>query len=123
MRGDGEPLSVAMEVKLFSSRRRHTRCLSDWSSDVCSSDLIEHTPHFLLVATKFSRQLHISISHSGLPHCEIEYRLRSHWRPDGSQSFAPRRFRCFRDLPSAGNPSGDRLLQTIRSLPKRIPLS
>src|SRR5205814_7898123 len=23
----------------FSSSRRHTRCLSDWSSDVCSSDL------------------------------------------------------------------------------------
>src|ERR1035441_2058022 len=23
----------------FSSRRRHTRCLSDWGSDVCSSDL------------------------------------------------------------------------------------
>src|SRR5437899_11582624 len=23
----------------FSSRRRHTSCLSDWSSDVCSSDL------------------------------------------------------------------------------------
>src|SRR5205814_7986156 len=27
----------------FSSRRRHTRCLSDWSSDVCSSDLAEVT--------------------------------------------------------------------------------
>src|SRR5262245_64267041 len=26
-------------VSFFSSRRRHTRCLSDWSSDVCSSDL------------------------------------------------------------------------------------
>src|ERR1035441_3292823 len=25
----------------FSSRRRHTRCLSDWSSDVCSSDLFK----------------------------------------------------------------------------------
>ena len=24
---------------LFSSRRRHTRCSRDWSSDVCSSDL------------------------------------------------------------------------------------
>src|SRR5947199_10553379 len=24
----------------FSSRRRHTRCLSEWSSDVCSSDLL-----------------------------------------------------------------------------------
>src|SRR5437867_5987506 len=25
----------------FSSRRRHTRSYGDWSSDVCSSDLIE----------------------------------------------------------------------------------
>ena len=24
----------------FSSRRRHTRLVSDWSSDVCSSDLL-----------------------------------------------------------------------------------
>src|SRR2546429_398532 len=29
----------------FSSRRRHTRCSRDWSSDVCSSDLIgRHDP-------------------------------------------------------------------------------
>src|SRR5260221_8442694 len=27
----------------FSSRRRHTRSLCDWSSDVCSSDLVEVT--------------------------------------------------------------------------------
>src|SRR5947207_5836814 len=27
-------------VFFFSSRRRHTRSLCDWSSDVCSSDLI-----------------------------------------------------------------------------------
>src|SRR5207237_6922232 len=26
-------------VFFFSSRRRHTRCKCDWSSDVCSSDL------------------------------------------------------------------------------------
>src|SRR5438046_3298881 len=25
----------------FSSRRRHTRLVSDWSSDVCSSDLLQ----------------------------------------------------------------------------------
>src|SRR2546429_5827591 len=25
----------------FSSRRRHTRCSRDWSSDVCSSDLMK----------------------------------------------------------------------------------
>src|SRR5205814_8037916 len=28
-----------LTIFFFSSRRRHTRCLSDWSSDVCSSDL------------------------------------------------------------------------------------
>src|SRR5690606_41207179 len=27
----------------FSSRRRHTRFSRDWSSDVCSSDLVEFT--------------------------------------------------------------------------------
>src|SRR5205814_877326 len=30
----------------FSSRRRHTRCLSDWSSDVSSSDLQTYTDTF-----------------------------------------------------------------------------
>src|SRR5437867_12213170 len=27
----------------FSSRRRHTRSYGDWSSDVCSSDLLRYT--------------------------------------------------------------------------------
>src|SRR5262245_63762460 len=31
-------------IFFFSSRRRHTRCLSDWSSDVCSSDLAALRP-------------------------------------------------------------------------------
>src|SRR5437899_3654121 len=30
--------STSRCVFFFSSRRRHTRCLSDWSSDVCSVD-------------------------------------------------------------------------------------
>src|SRR5438034_9889234 len=29
----------------FSSRRRHTRSLCDWSSDVCSSDLVSNKSH------------------------------------------------------------------------------
>src|SRR5436853_5041011 len=32
-------LDSSLYFFFFSSRRRHTRCLSDWSSDVCSSDL------------------------------------------------------------------------------------
>src|SRR5437016_13649806 len=32
---------VNLSFFFFSSRRRHTRLVSDWSSDVCSSDLIQ----------------------------------------------------------------------------------
>src|SRR5256884_2512299 len=32
--------SSSIRVFFFSSRRRHTRCSRDWSSDVCSSDLL-----------------------------------------------------------------------------------
>src|SRR2546429_729978 len=39
-------LSVDLSFFFFSSRRRHTRCSRDWSSDVCSSDL--NTPEFLM---------------------------------------------------------------------------
>src|SRR5205814_4322016 len=31
------------------SRRRHTRCLSDWSSDVCSSDLVGSARHLAVL--------------------------------------------------------------------------
>src|SRR2546429_9831566 len=35
----------------FSSRRRHTRCSRDWSSDVCSSDLVLAAAMLLAFAT------------------------------------------------------------------------
>src|SRR5215211_8214463 len=34
--------AITMTMFFFSSRRRHTRSLCDWSSDVCSSDLHRH---------------------------------------------------------------------------------
>src|SRR5437762_9328667 len=34
-----EIMSFRMQGFFFSSRRRHTRYIGDWSSDVCSSDL------------------------------------------------------------------------------------
>src|SRR5207245_3053820 len=36
----------------FSSRRRHTRCYRDWSSDVCSSDLLPLLDRGALRATE-----------------------------------------------------------------------
>src|SRR5262245_63420522 len=50
---DQSTLSVQLFF-FFSSRRRHTRCLSDWSSDVCSSDLggnVNECFHILSTAT------------------------------------------------------------------------
>src|SRR2546429_6804479 len=40
---EGKTCSYAILICFFffSSRRRHTRCSRDWSSDVCSSDLYE----------------------------------------------------------------------------------
>src|SRR5258705_4883711 len=46
-------VNLLTQFFFFSSRRRHTRCLSDWSSDVCSSDLlllVSLAALFLLVA-------------------------------------------------------------------------
>src|SRR5256884_3316346 len=38
-RGAARGRDVLRVLFFFSSRRRHTRCSRDWSSDVCSSDL------------------------------------------------------------------------------------
>ena len=58
-------------VFFFSSRRRHTRLQGDWSSDVCSSDLIV----FCLFQLWESGTSCISILHfssQSQEHCELE---------------------------------------------------
>src|SRR5256886_3600101 len=42
--GVGERVHRDHHLFFFSSRRRHTRFDCDWSSDVCSSDLLESEP-------------------------------------------------------------------------------
>src|SRR5207245_8479171 len=46
-----------MLIFFFSSRRRHTRCYRDWSSDVCSSDLLAHAVHAAHLAGILHRDL------------------------------------------------------------------
>src|SRR5207253_5671612 len=36
----------------FSSRRRHTRWPRDWSSDVCSSDLVDRGPIHVMLPSR-----------------------------------------------------------------------
>src|SRR5258706_2547580 len=42
----------------FSSRRRHTRLVSDWSSDVCSSDLVLGVEEEVQTAIQLGAYLH-----------------------------------------------------------------
>src|SRR5690606_40918291 len=42
---------LCLHVFFFSSRRRHTRFSRDWSSDVCSSDLVMDTPKAQIALT------------------------------------------------------------------------
>src|SRR5687768_17701953 len=44
-------VSVFCFFFFFSSRRRHTRCSRDWSSDVCSSDLVFEPNSTAIAAT------------------------------------------------------------------------
>src|SRR5699024_11881195 len=44
-------LTLILVVLFFSSRRRHTRSKRDWSSDVCSSDLVLAQGRIILPVT------------------------------------------------------------------------
>ena len=70
-----KPCLQAIQLQLthffFSSRRRHTRCSRDWSSDVCSSDhTLAHAPGYIhfhthtTLAHSHSHSLSLSLSNS-----------------------------------------------------------
>src|SRR5687768_674037 len=58
---DGPPL-LEIHLFFFSSRRRHTRCSRDWSSDVCSSDLSYRNPESHNAEIRCTRDNHSPIS-------------------------------------------------------------
>src|SRR5207248_6301402 len=66
----------------FSSRRRHTRSYGDWSSDVCSSDLLE-----LPLRWKRPRRIFVNsmsdLFHENVPddyiHQVFNTMVRAHW--------------------------------------------
>src|SRR5690349_23066394 len=48
-------------IFFFSSRRRHTRSLRDWSSDVCSSDYVAGEDDLLLDVAELARGHHPAV--------------------------------------------------------------
>src|SRR5207248_8347180 len=67
----------------FSSRRRHTRSYGDWSSDVCSSDLVTRgSLRILKIAPPFS----LAFSRSACRRSASEYMVRNLRHGNGSRS-------------------------------------
>src|SRR5438874_13779284 len=58
-------------IFFFSSRRRHTRSLRDWSSDVCSSDLL-----FVMMEMHTARDARLGLETRDIPRDEI---AAPHW--------------------------------------------
>src|SRR6266481_3498399 len=77
-----------LQFLFFSSRRRHTRWNCDWSSDVCSSDLVLRTVHpqlprtaaFWLMAVIFGLLL-FSASAPKIGRASCRKECRSRWSP------------------------------------------
>src|SRR5690349_22380927 len=64
----------------FSSRRRHTRSLRDWSSDVCSSDLRrpdQVTSNDELLRIKRADRSASGVEAGGLDVAELDFRVRA----------------------------------------------
>src|SRR5262245_34422192 len=79
-------------VFFFSSRRRHTRCLSDWSSDVCSSDLhVQIRPAIIIEVEPCDTEPEITfgiadagaLGDVGEPHAAVvaKQKVRLSWQP------------------------------------------
>src|SRR5260221_14289305 len=96
-------------VFFFSSRRRHTRSLCDWSSDVCSSDLKQRTANSEspTVKASFSRRVPDSEDHSRRE-CKLRFDLerpvlltREGLGPDRKSRLRKLRWKSVRFHPSA----------------------
>src|SRR5438132_4315491 len=74
-------------IFFFSSRRRHTRSLCDWSSDVCSSDLArvlaEPLRHRVDLAAQLSvereRQAQVLVGEREIGRASCREECRSRW--------------------------------------------
>src|SRR5256885_9182415 len=87
-------LEIAIEVSLilfFSSRRRHTRLQGDWSSDVCSSDLVIRAKYAYLQYDLIKSASWNANIRGGLLHNVVIDHIESFWPRWISQSPVERR--------------------------------
>src|SRR5947207_13746891 len=79
----GADMGVAAMIDFFfSSRRRHTRSLCDWSSDVCSSDLIPILWPSIDWMSNVNRTALTHVHSIRSEERRVGKECRSRWRPD-----------------------------------------
>src|SRR5699024_3080164 len=124
----------------FSSRRRHTRSKRDWSSDVCSSDLIKNIyeeaeleekstcKYYLQVQNEGSREVKRNTKHYNLEMIlAIGYRVRSHrgtqfrqWATERLNEYLVKGFTMdddrLKEMRNFGQDYFDELLERIRDI-------
>src|SRR3989442_3460668 len=71
-------------VFFFSSRRRHTRCGRDWSSDVCSSDLRHSACNRDILDPAFAGTLVAACDRVILAQAEYRGHISLHWAYNSS---------------------------------------
>src|SRR5437016_11891433 len=69
----------------FSSRRRHTRLVSDWSSDVCSSDLVLIMAGAALATTVIPPSFDDLVGRAEMIFQGTVTGVRSEWTGEGAQ--------------------------------------
>src|SRR5437762_9512191 len=108
--------SIQLVLFFFSSRRRHTRYIGDWSSDVCSSDLFRlggeqvSAPH-LGVVQRLDAE---SISNQQQPAPSLipkGVREHSFEHVHGSVAVRSEERRVGKERASGGGPSGGRVTE------------
>src|SRR6266581_5680576 len=64
-----------MLIFFFSSRRRHTRWTGDWSSDVCSSDLLDVIPWLRQLGFRADKARRAAAVCESIPEASLEERV------------------------------------------------
>src|SRR5256884_974474 len=113
--------SAVFNFFFFSSRRRHTRCSRDWSSDVCSSDLTRLTCFCRgrvssAPQTRRSRIRHAIACrpHAGLDHCHARSARKSRCKGRSSPLHCARHHGFLGGSRGEKSPGARRLLPLVR---------
>src|SRR5687768_13874561 len=102
----------------FSSRRRHTRCSRDWSSDVCSSDLESNYSGYLeKKAKRLEQEEREDKGKQKAINDELEWIRRS---PKARQAKSKARIRAFDELVQAQENRTPGKAQILIQVPERL---